>query len=291
MLTLAQQFSAIFTGLSDGQKVEASGHFSSVSNPAPNDLNHLLSYLDPNVTCFTRQIILTGPSCAALLYYEDKQFQILSAPSMIAGPDNTAFIVGHDGDSLAHTTPISIQASTAVLNVLALAFPPTEGTGTAALVDLMATHKIANNLPNDEDENEPNFTFPFPPKDTEDPAIIFARARVARIPSLLPLPMGHGLDPVSLANEEGIVNLITKLQTISPIYAEWAKSIFCISKYFGGKSLGTESLDVPLAYFESIDFTALLRGSINTKLSCVNVTSPEEKAIFTRIEMAKKSQH
>jgi hypothetical protein len=75
----------------------------------------------------------------------------------------------------------------------------------------MATHKITNNLPNDEFENKPNFTFPFPPMDNADPAIIFAGACVARIPSLLPLPMGHGLDPVSLANKEGIVNLITKL--------------------------------------------------------------------------------
>ena len=280
MLTLAQQVSAIFTGLSEDQKMEAAGRFSSVKNPVPDDIGHLLAYLDPNMTHFTRQIILTGPSCAALLYYEDHKFQLLSSPSLIAGPDNTTFIVGHDGDSLVHTVPISIKASISVLDVLALAFPPTDGI--AALEDLMANNKIIDPIPNEE-------PFPYPTTEEGDPAVVYAGVRVVRIPSLIPLPMGHALDSVALTNDEGIDNMIAKLMNISPAYAEWAQSMVYTGKHFDNKSLGVESLVVPEAYFDGIDFTALLRGSINTKSSRVDVTSTEGKAVFTRIEVAKKT--
>jgi hypothetical protein len=40
--------------------MEAAGHFSSVKKPAPDDIAHLNAYLDPNMTRWTRQIILTG---------------------------------------------------------------------------------------------------------------------------------------------------------------------------------------------------------------------------------------
>jgi hypothetical protein len=45
MLTLAQQVSAIVTGLTDDQKVEAAGRFSSLKTLAPDDIVHLLAFL------------------------------------------------------------------------------------------------------------------------------------------------------------------------------------------------------------------------------------------------------
>jgi hypothetical protein len=123
MLTLAQQVSAIVTGLTDDLKVETASRFSSLKTLVPDDIVHLLAFFNPNITGWTRQLILTGPTCAAILYYEDRKFHLLSYPSLVVGPDNTVFIVGHDGDSLAHTMPISIKASNAVLDVLALVPP------------------------------------------------------------------------------------------------------------------------------------------------------------------------
>jgi hypothetical protein len=61
--------------------------------------------------------------------------------------------------------PISIKASNAVLDVLALVFPPTEGT--AAFEDLMANNTIIDPIP-DEDP------FPFRVTEEGDPAIVFA---------------------------------------------------------------------------------------------------------------------
>jgi hypothetical protein len=280
MLTLAQQVSAIVTGLTDDQKMEAAGRFSSLKTLAPDDTAHLLAFFDPNITGWTRQLILTGPSCAAVLYYEDRKFHLLSSPSLVVGPDNVVFIVGHDGDSLAHTMPISIKASNAVLDVLALVFPPV--VGTAALEDLMAHNTIIEAIANED-------PFPFPVTEEGDVALVYVGVRVARIPSLIPLPMGHALDSVSLDNTEGIDEMIAKLMAISPTYAEWAQSIVYTGKHFEGKSLGVETLAVPEIYFDGIDFTALLRGSINTKSSRVDVSSTEGKAVLTRIEVAKKT--
>jgi hypothetical protein len=69
MLTLAQQVSAIITGLTDDQKVEAASRFSSLKNLAPDDIAHLLAFFNPNITGWTRQLILTSPSCVAILFY------------------------------------------------------------------------------------------------------------------------------------------------------------------------------------------------------------------------------
>jgi hypothetical protein len=110
-----------------------------------------------------------------------------------------------------------------------------------------------------------------------------------RIPSLIPLPTGHALDSVTLNNTEGIDEMIAKLMAISPIYAKWAQSMVYTRKHFDNKSLSVEMLAVPKIYFDGIDFTALLRGSINTKLSRGDVTSTEGKAVLTRIEAAKKT--
>jgi hypothetical protein len=93
------------------------------------------------------------------LYYEEGHFKVLSAPSMTMGSDNVTLIVGHEGDALVHTTPVSIKADKAVLDILVLAMKPTEGT--AALEDLMAQHKVTDFFPND-DENGPAYEFPLP---------------------------------------------------------------------------------------------------------------------------------
>lgn len=286
MLTPAQQVAAIFTGLSEDQKVEAVGRYSSVSNATADDLSRLESFFDPTVTSFTRKIILTGASCAAILYYEEGHFKVLSAPSMTMGSNNVTLIVGHEGDALAHTTPISIRADKAVLDILVLAMKPTEGT--AALEDLMAQHKVTEFFPNDED-NGPATEFPFPTVGDVALATIFNEAHVARVPMLIPLPMGHGIDFVSITDVGGVAALITKLQAISPVLAEWAQCVVNAKHYFGGKSLSDNHFDIPEVYFEGIDATGLLWGSIITRSSRVPMTSTESQAIFRRIEEAKKT--
>jgi hypothetical protein len=280
MLTLAQQDSAIITGLTNDQKVEAAGHFSSLKTLAPNDIVHLLGFFNPNITGWTRQLILNGPSCAAVLYYEDCKFHLLSSPLLVIGPDNTVCIVCHDGDSLAHMMPISIKASNAVLEVLVLVFPPV--VGTAALEDLMVHNTINDPIANKE-------PFPFPVIEEGDAALVFVSVCVASISLLIPLPMGHAMDSVALNNAERIDEMIAKLMAISPIYAEWAQSMAYTGKHFNNKSLDVETVAVPEIYFNRIDFTALLCGSIHTKSSRVDVTSTEGKAVLTRIKAAKKT--
>jgi hypothetical protein len=104
------------------------------------DLSRLQSFFDPNLTSFTRKIIRTEASCAAILYFEESHFKVLSAPSMTMGPDNVTLIVGHAGDTLVHTIPVSInKADMAVLDILVLAMKPTEET--TAFKDVMEGHR------------------------------------------------------------------------------------------------------------------------------------------------------
>jgi hypothetical protein len=127
--------------------------------------------------------------------------------------------------------------------------------------------------------------FPFPGTEKGDAALVlvFVAVCIARIPSLISLPMGHAMDSVALNNTEGIDEMIANLMAISPIYAEWAQSMVYTGKHFDKKSLGVETLEVPEIYFD------VLRERINTKLSRVDVTSTEGKAVLTRIEAAKKT--
>jgi hypothetical protein len=62
------------------------------------------------------------------------------------GNENTHVIVGHDGDALIHTIPVSINADTAVLDVIVLAMPSSTGE-IAALEDLMANPKVTDVMP------------------------------------------------------------------------------------------------------------------------------------------------
>jgi hypothetical protein len=89
---------------------------------------------------------------------------------------------------------------------------------TAALEDLMAHNTIIDPIA----DKEP---FPFPVTKEGDATLVFVSVRVARIPSLIPLPMGHAMNCVALNNNEGIDEMIVKLMAISPIYAEWAQSM------------------------------------------------------------------
>jgi hypothetical protein len=100
--------------------------------------------------------------------------------------------------------------------------------------------------------------------------------------------MGHGIDFVSITDIGGIAALITKLQAVSPVLAEWAQCVVYAKNYFGGKSLSNNQFDIPEVYFERIDATGLLQRSIITRLSRVTMTSTESQAIFRRIEEAKK---
>jgi hypothetical protein len=53
MLTPIQQIAAIFSDLSDDQKTKAVGHYSTVAATTVDNVTHLQSFFDPNVTSLT----------------------------------------------------------------------------------------------------------------------------------------------------------------------------------------------------------------------------------------------
>jgi hypothetical protein len=242
MLTPIQQIAAIFSGLSDDQKTKPVGCYSTVAPTTVDDVTHLQSFFDPNVTSVTRKFIMVGTSCTALLYYEDGHFKILSAPTMTVGLNNAAFIIGHEGDTLVHTSPVCINVDKAVFDVLVLGFKPTSGG--AALNELMAQPKATNILIS-KDNNVTECQVPFPADVGEVPlTTVFAEAHVARVPVVIPLPMGHGIECVPMMDPGAIATMILKLQAISPMYGEWAQAFVYAANYFFSKNISATEISI-----------------------------------------------
>jgi hypothetical protein len=264
MLTPIQKIAAIFSGLLDDPKTEAVGCCSTVAVTTVDDVTHLQSFFDPNVTSLMRKFIMVGTSCAALLYYEDGHFNILSAPLMTVGLNNVAFIIGHKGNTLVHTSLVRINVDKAMLDVLVLAFKLTSGGAT--LEELMAQPKATDILIS-KDNNVTECEFPFLDVGDVPLTTVFADAHVARVPVVIPLPMGHGIECVSMADPGAIATMISKLQAISPMYGEWTQAFVHAVKYFYEKSLSNGDLNIPAEFFAGINLTNNLRGSIMTKSS------------------------
>jgi hypothetical protein len=175
-----------------------------------------------------------------------------------------------------------------VLDVLVLAFKPTSGG--AALEELMAQPKVTDILIS-EDDNVTECEFPFPDVGDVPLATVFADAHVARLAVVIPLPMGHGIKCVPMADPAGgaIATMISKLQTISLMYGEWAQAfVVHAANYFYKKSFINGDRYIPVEFLTGIDPTNNLRDSIITKSSCVTATTIEGKAIYRRIDEAKK---
>jgi hypothetical protein len=204
---------------------------------------------------------------------------------MTVSPDNAAFIVGHEGNTLIHTSLVHINVDKAVLDALVLAFKPANGG--ADLKELMAQPKATNILIS-EDDNITECEFPFPDMGEVPLATIFADAHVARVPVVIPLPMGHGIECVSMTDPGAIATMISKLQAITLMFGKWAQAFVHAANYFYEKSLTQGDLDIPKEFFTGIDSTNNLRGSIITKSSRVTATTIEGKAIYRRIDEAKK---
>jgi hypothetical protein len=67
----------------------------------------------------------------------------------------------------------------------------------------MANHQVTD-LVTDADTDQP-VMFPFPQMGAEeDPNVTFADYYVSRLPVAIPLPMGHGVDSVSLEDGAAI---------------------------------------------------------------------------------------
>jgi hypothetical protein len=195
-------------------------------------------------------------------------------------------ITGHFGDKILHPNPISISGDLAALDVLVLAKKSTDGN--AALQALMANHQVTDQLTN-ADTNEP-VMFPFPLMGAdEDPNVTFAGYYVSRLPVAVPLPMGHGVDTVSLEDGPAIEEFFETLRFISPCLEEWAQAMLKTTDFWVDLSLSSEIAGVPAEFFEGFTEPNPIQGTIFTKSSTVSTSTPEGKAVVARIESAKSA--
>jgi hypothetical protein len=74
---------------------------------------------------------------------------------------------------------------------------------------------------------------------------IFADAHVARVPMVISLPMGHGIECASMADPGAIATMISKLLAITPMYGKWAQAFVHAANYFHEKSITNGDLNIP----------------------------------------------
>jgi hypothetical protein len=147
--------------------------------------------------------------------------------SSAALPLPLIFKVGHDGNSTIYPLPISIVAVDATSNLKVLLYDSSNPDTPLALHDLTATKTITKTptvteLDDDGTKVEWQVAFPFlifaPDND-------FADYCIGAIPAAVPLPSGHGLDPVVFTTLNGILIFQEKLQDICPHLSELALAL------------------------------------------------------------------
>ena len=281
VLTFEQQRLLIFNGLQADQKQAALGRFSTTRPTNADDNAKISDFFDINTTSATRQLHFHGYA-AALLYFENHRFQVLSSPTM--GQTNGT-IVGHLGDKIENPTAVSISADEATRDILVLAKKKPDGT--ASLLALMANEKITDTLV--QPTTHQAIEFPFPPLDPgQDKDVVFKNYFVTRVPIVVPLPFGHGIDGnVKIDDYTAIADLFAKLEAIHEGLAEWAQGIIMGSDYVDEKSLG--ELHIPAPFLDGITHVNTVHKTIVTKSNTVDPSSADGLAVKARIEREQKT--
>jgi hypothetical protein len=271
MLTPSKQCSLAFLSLSSAQKELAAGRFSALQAPTDNDhTDHVSSYFDRDMTTTTRKFVLGTSS--SILFLKNQVFKVISSLSMTISHDSHQTITGHFGDKLLHPNLISISGDAATLDVLVVAKKSIDGT--SVLDALMATTHSVTAIIVSEDSDTTPITFPFPQMGAdEDPMMTFENYYVSRLPVAVPLLMGHGIDPVSIDNEEAIEPFFENLHSISPYLQEWAQAIIKTANFWEGLSLSAKNLGIPDEFLEGLTEPNPMQGTIYTKLMMVDMTT------------------
>jgi hypothetical protein len=286
MLTFAQRRSLIFESLSDAHQQTAAGRFSGPTVLHGDDAARITSYFDRGQPANVRKINLLASK--AILYADQGTFRIMSSPMLTLDTFGQEIFIGHDGDSIFYPSPVSIPAKDATDNVKVLVYDSADPDEPSALHDLVADRPITDTIPIHDDAGnaigEQNVSFPFP---TMDPDNDYMDYRIGALPAALPLPSGHGLDPVGFTNLAGLEAFYDKLKNICPHASEWAVAFVNAYKWYGGATLDVASLETPDVFTSSLPTNNSYRSSIFLSTSPVSVTSNGGKDLIRRIVTAK----
>jgi hypothetical protein len=126
-------------------------------------------------------------------------------------------------------------------------------------------------------------------KEDQDPLETFAQYHVTRLPVAVPLPMGHGVDTLSLDDEDAIVNLFDRLRSIAPQLEEWAQAMMFTSDYWGDKSLTSSVPVIPDLFTEGLTDVNPVQGSLFVKSDTVSISTPSGQAVINRVESARNT--
>jgi hypothetical protein len=121
----------------------------------------------------------------------------------------------------------------------------------------------------------------------EDPMMTFENYYVSRLPVAVPLLMGHGINPVSIDNEEAMNPFFENLHSISPYLQEWAQAMIKTADFWEGLSLSADNLGIPDEFLQGLTELNPIQGTIFTKSMTVDMTISAGKGVITRVESAK----
>jgi hypothetical protein len=278
--------SLLFGNLDEPQQLAAAGRFADSATIDESEVSRTVMYFIQDLPPPVRKISLI--SSKALLFTENRTFKIMSCPILVTDLDNREIILGHDGSSLLHPIPISISADEAVKGVKVLLFDSPDPDDPSPLHHLVAASPVTDTIVTstlDADGAEVErveHTFPFP-HHVPDPETTFTDHYVAILPVMLPLPAGHGLDPVHFGAINDITTFVERLHQVAPHCAEWAKAMLHADMWWGGVSLQHPTANIPPAFSDGLDNNAPLRPTMFLPTTTVPPTSTGGKDLLARL--------
>ena len=102
--------------------------------------------------------------------------------------------------------------------------------------------------------------------------------------------MGHGVDTLSLDDEDAIADLLDRLRSIAPQLEEWAHAMMITTEYWGDKSLTSSVPAIPDLFTEGLNDVNPVQGTIFVKSDTVSISSPSGQAVVTRVESARNTK-
>ena len=257
--------------LTTDQRSEAYGRYSS-SKPSSSS-NHLDVWFGPNATTNIKQVIATGDDTAALLFLVNDTFTVVSSVNVTLDADSQPYLTGHLGDKLATITPTKLKVSDMTSEAFVL-LPD----GNDNLQHLKATAHLASDVLG-EGDNQRTFLG----EANLDNAPDLTNMRVAKLPTAVPLPYGHGIDSTSVTDGEGLNKLVGVLGGIDARLVTWMHAMLFSLTNFESVSLHHESLHIPAEYFAPLVVANDQSHNIQTSIAPLDPNFAPAKQVISRL--------
>jgi len=265
----------IATELSSEQLTAAHGRFGS-SRPSTGN-EQLSVWFGPNATNNIKQVIVSSDDTAGVLFYSKSTFTVVSNLKLSLDSNQQSMLTGHLGDNIATIIPTEVNSKELLGEVFVLL--PDGNIGDANLNNLMATTHLATDDITDEDGAVTTFFMNANLDDEPD----LANMRIAKLPTSIPLPFGHGIDSTRVTDNDAMTSLANLLGHIDERLMLWLCAMHFSIKHFEGVSLDHDSLNIPEEFFLPLTFNEHCQPQLEVSVSPLLPNFPPATQILSRL--------